>query len=99
MKQEKAYKSMIGEKKMKDILKGVTVKILSVIVMIALIVGGGCFAYKYYIGKITNKTEHEVVNSIEVVKEKLETAAELNTGSYLCTDCSCNYVALRRSII
>ena len=36
---------------MKDILKGVTVKILSVIVMIALIVGGGCFAYKYYIGK------------------------------------------------
>ena len=86
MKQEKAYKSMIGEKKMKDILKGVTVKILSVIVMIALIVGGGCFAYKYYIGKITNKTGHEVVNSIEVVKEKLETAAELNTGSYLCTD-------------
>ena len=77
---------MIGEKKMKDILKGVTVKILSVIVMIALIVGGGCFAYKYYIGKITNKTEHEVVNSIEVLKEKLETAAELNTGSYLCTD-------------
>ena len=71
---------------MKDILKGVTVKILSVIVMIALIVGGGCFAYKYYIGKITNKTEHEVVNSIEVLKEKLETAAELNTGSYLCTD-------------
>ncbi len=77
---------MIGEKKMKDILKGVTVKIISVIVMIALIVGGGCFAYKYYIGKITNKTGHEVVNSIEVVKEKLETAAELNTGSYLCTD-------------
>ena len=71
---------------MKDILKGVTVKIISVIVMIALIVGGGCFAYKYYIGKITNKTGHEVVNSIEVVKEKLETAAELNTGSYLCTD-------------
>ena len=52
MKQEKAYKSMIGEKKMKDILKGVTVKIISVIVMIALIVGGGCFAYKYYIEKI-----------------------------------------------
>lgn len=44
---------MIGEKKMKDILKGVTVKILSVIVMIALIVGGGCFAYKYYRSKIS----------------------------------------------
>ena len=75
MKQEKAYKSMIGEKKMKDILKGVTVKILSVIVMIALIVGGGCFAYKYYIGKITNETGHEVVNSIEVVKEKINDVA------------------------
>lgn len=71
---------------MKDVLKGVAVKVISVIVIIAIIVGGGYLACKYYMGKMTDKTTHEVVNSVEVIKEKLEATAELNTGNYLCTD-------------
>lgn len=70
---------------MKDVLKGVTTKILSIVVIIALIVGGGYIAWNHFIDK-DGKDKYEVDNSVEVVKEKLETAAELNTGSYLCTD-------------
>lgn len=74
------------EMKMKDVLKGVTVKILSLIIIIALIAGGGYLAYKHFVGNIFGGVGHETVSSVDVVKEKLEVAAELNTGSYLCTD-------------
>ena len=69
---------------MKDVFKGVAIKILSVIMIMLLIGGGGYLVYDHFIGNVVNK--HEVVNSVEVIKEKLEAAAELNTGSYLCTD-------------
>ena len=71
---------------MKDVLKGVTVKIVSLIIIIALVVGGGYLAYKHFVGNIFGGAGHETVSSVEVVKEKLEATAELNTGSYLCTD-------------
>lgn len=71
---------------MKDIFKDVAVKILSIVVILALLAGGGYFAYRHFIGKITDVSKHETVNSVEVIKEKLEETAELNTGSYLCTD-------------
>lgn len=74
------------EMKMKDVLKGVTVKILSLIIIIALIACGGYLAYKHFVGNIFGGVGHETVSSVDVVKEKLEGAAELNTGSYLCTD-------------
>ena len=70
---------------MKDVLKGVTVKIVSLIIIIALVVGGGYLAYKHFVGNIFGGAGHETVSSVEVVKEKLEATAELNTGSYLCT--------------
>ena len=34
----------------------------------------------------TEETQEATVNKIEVIKEKLEVAAELNTACYLCTD-------------
>ena len=71
---------------MKDVLKGVGVKIVSLIIIIALVVGGGYLAYKHFVGNIFGGAGHETVSSVEVVKEKLEATAELNTGSYLCTD-------------
>ncbi len=71
---------------MKDVLKGVTIKIVSIIVVIILVGGGSYFAYKHFTGQVKNSMEHEVVNTVEVIKEKLESAAELNTGTYLCTD-------------
>ena len=71
---------------MKDVLKGVTVKIISIIVIIALIAVGGYFGYRHLKGKLIGESKHEVVSNIEIIKEKLEATAELNTGSYLCTD-------------
>ncbi len=71
---------------MKDVLKGVTIKIVSIIVVIILVGGGSYFAYKHFTGQVKNSMEHEVVNTVEVIKEKLESAAELNTVTYLCTD-------------
>lgn len=71
---------------MKDIFKGVVIKIVSIIVIIMLIGGGGYLVYNHFIGKLTNESKHEVVNNVDVIKEKLENTAELNTGSYLCTD-------------
>lgn len=69
---------------MKDIFKGVAVKILSIIVIAALLCGGGYLLYNHFV-KVP-EIEHETVNNVEMIKEKLETTAELNTGSYLCTD-------------
>lgn len=71
---------------MKDVLKGVAIKVLSGIVIIALLLGGGYLLYNYIGKKIGNMSSHETVNDVQVIKEKLEEAAELNTGSYLCTD-------------
>lgn len=71
---------------MKDIFKGVAIKILSIIVVVGLLAGGVYLAYHHFVGKITDASGHDVENSVEVIKEKLEDTAELNTGSYLCTD-------------
>lgn len=70
----------------KENFKGVAVKILSIVVVLAILAGGGYFAYRHFMGKIEDVSSHETVNSVEVIKEKLEETAELNTGSYLCTD-------------
>lgn len=70
---------------MKDILKGVATKILSIIVIIVLIVCGGYAAYNHLKEKIRIEIKHETSSNVEVIKEKLENIAELNTGSYLCT--------------
>lgn len=71
---------------MKDIFKGVAIKIISVIVLIALI-GVGVIGVRNHIrNKIMGLDKHETTNSVQVVKEKLKETAELNTGSYLCTD-------------
>ena len=71
---------------MKDIFKGVAIKILSIILVVALLCGGGYLLYNYFVDSVLNKSEHETITNVEVVKEKLEATAELNTGSYLCTD-------------
>ena len=71
---------------MKDIFKGVAIKIISIIVLIALI-GVGIMGLGNHIkSKIMGLDKHETTNSVQVVKEKLKETAELNTGSYLCTD-------------
>ena len=71
---------------MKDIFKGVAIKILSIILVVALLCGGGYLLYNHFVDNVLNKSEHETITNVEVVKEKLEATAELNTGSYLCTD-------------
>ena len=71
---------------MKDIFKGVAIKILSIIFVVALLCGGGYLLYNHFVDNYLNKSEHETITNVEVVKEKLEATAELNTGSYLCTD-------------
>lgn len=68
---------------MKDVLKGVAVKIISIVVIIAILCTGGFVVYKRVTDKM--RVEHNRVSNVEIVKEKLEAASELNTGSYLCT--------------
>lgn len=80
------YKGKGEKEKMKDVFKGVAIKILSLIVVLVLLAGGVYLLYRQFAGKIADAGSHETVNNVEVVKEKLEAAAELNTGSYLCTD-------------
>ena len=70
---------------MKDIFKGVIIKVVSVIVMIALIGAGGVFLYRHITNNVLGLNQHEKTSSIEVIKEKLKETSELNTGSYLCT--------------
>jgi hypothetical protein len=70
---------------MKDIFKGVTVKILSIVVIIAILFAGGFIGYKQLKKKFSLEVTHNTVSNIEIIKEKLKAAAELNTGSYLCT--------------
>ena len=71
---------------MKDIFKGVAIKIISIIVLIALIGAGGIYIRNQVKNKIMGLDQHETTNGIQMVKEKLKETAELNTGSYLCTD-------------
>lgn len=71
---------------MKDIFKGVAIKIISIIVLIALISAGIMGLGNHIRNKIMGLDKHETTNSVQVVKEKLKETAELNTGSYLCTD-------------
>ncbi len=71
---------------MKDVFKGVAIKIISIIVLIALI-GVGVISLRNHVrNKIVGLDQHETTNGVQVVKEKLKETAELNTGSYLCTD-------------
>lgn len=67
---------------MKDVLKGVATKILTIVVIIVALGVGVCFGYN----KIKPKVTHEETSNVKIIKEKLEAAAELNTGNYLCTD-------------
>lgn len=71
---------------MKDVFKGVAIKILSVIVVVAILGGVAYGGYKYLKTKTEADKGHETVDNIEVIKEKLEATAELNTYSYLCTN-------------
>ena len=57
---------------MKDIFKGVAIKIISIIVLIAL-VGVGVTGIRNHIrNKIIGLDQHETTNGMQVVKEKLE---------------------------
>ncbi len=66
--------------------KGILKKIISIIITIAILFALGFIGYKYMKKKLTLEVSHVTVNNIEVIKEKLEKTAELNTGSYLFTD-------------
>ncbi|MGN1277533.1 MAG: hypothetical protein ACI4UK_11135, partial [Floccifex sp.] len=69
-----------------DVIKGALTKVLSFVLIISLI--GGCiyFGWNHFISSKKLTISNSVESNIEVIQEKLETAAELNTGSYLCTD-------------
>lgn len=68
---------------MKYISKGFKIKIILTVVIILILAAAGYLAYNHFIGKNVN---HEVTDNVDVIKERLENTAELNTGSYLCTD-------------
>lgn len=70
---------------MKDVLKGLAVKILSFVLLVAVLAAGGYLLYRHFTGKFLPKAEHEAITNVDLVREQLETTAELNTGSYLCT--------------
>ena len=57
---------------MKDVLKVITVKIVSLIIIIALAADGGYLTYKHFVGNIFGGVRHEKISGVEVVKEKLE---------------------------
>ncbi len=71
---------------MKDIFKGVAVKIVSLIIIIVILCGGGFLLYRNFANNLSDTIKHETANNVEIVREKLQETAELNTGSYLCTD-------------
>ena len=71
---------------MKDIFKGVAMKVLSIVVIIAILCGVAYGGYRYIKTKAEANKGNEIVDNIEVIKEKLASTAELNTYSYLCTD-------------
>lgn len=71
---------------MKDIFKGVAIKIVSLIIIIVILCGGGFLLYRNFANNLSDTIKHETANNVEIVREKLQETAELNTGSYLCTD-------------
>lgn len=71
---------------MKKLFEGIFKKVISFFIIIAILFALGFAGYKYMKKKFTLEVSHVTVNNIEVIKEKLETKAELNTGSYLFTD-------------
>lgn len=72
---------------MKEVMKEVLGKVLSTIVIVALLAGGAYLAYTHFWVKgVKKEIKPKTQTEIEVIKEKLKLTAELNTGSYLCTD-------------
>lgn len=66
---------------MKVMIRGLATKVLSIVLIAALLCGG-----VYLLRSNTpDESEHETISNVDVVKEKLEATAELNTGIYLCT--------------
>ena len=70
---------------MKGLLKR-AIKIISIIVIIAILCGVAYGGYKYFKAKTENNKGHETVDNVEVIKEILAASAELNTYSYICTN-------------
>ena len=56
------------------------------IIIIVILCGGGFLLYRNFANNLSDTIKHETANSVEIVREKLQETAELNTGSYLCTD-------------
>lgn len=69
----------------KQILSNVLVKVLSTVIIVGLIAGCGYFGYQYLKGKNDNVVTEDTKTDVEIITEKLEGMAELNTGTYLCT--------------
>ena len=65
---------------MKKLFKGVLVKILSAVVIVALLAVG------VIVVKNVLKPSHQTQSTILMLQERLEKTAELNTASYFCTD-------------
>lgn len=69
---------------MKDVFKGVITKILTIVIIAAALFGGGYYLVNHVIFK--PKVENETsINITEVLEERLEEVAELNTADYICT--------------
>lgn len=69
---------------MNDVFKGVITKILTIVIIVAALFGGGYYLVKHVIFK--PKVENETsINITEVLEERLEEVAELNTADYICT--------------
>ena len=71
---------------MKDIFKGAAVKVLSIIIIVAVIAGCLFFGYRHWLNKKTSNFSNETKSNVELIQETLETTAELNTADYLCTE-------------
>lgn len=71
---------------MKDVLKNVVAKIISVVLILVLLVGGGYYAIKHFANKTSDIVkDEENINIVEILEERLEATAELNTADYICT--------------
>lgn len=55
-------------------------KFLVVAIILVVAIVGGYIGYQYI-----SDDDQDTITSSEIVQERLETVAELNTGSYLCT--------------
>ena len=76
---------------MKDIFKGVIIKVVSIIVVAGLIGLGGIFLYNYFTNNILGLNQHANSSNIQIVKEKLkETFLELQ--KYECDFKDCMHI-------